>query len=454
MVMGNRNQLQWDLPALDSYELIRAIYRLPAADFRRTRDELIELLDLGDLVHKPVRNLSLGERMKVEIAGALLHRPQVLFLDEPTIGLDVTMQKRIRAFVAEYNQRYGATVLLTSHYMADVQALCKRVIVIHHGRILFDGDLAALADAVRADQDDRRDPAGAARSTSRRTARSSAATDGKRDRCASRAPTWPDVTTRLLRDLPVRDLTIEDPPIEDVIELVFADGDASAVGRRAGERRRDPSDWRRAPGLIGRVRGLVDIYVTEMRIAIAEQFQYRVANYFYMIGMVAEPVIYLVVWSTVARRSRAARSAAITPGEFAAYYIVWTLVRNMNIVFTPYGWEERIREGAAVRACSCARSHPIHLRPRLLRRLEVRRDRAVAADRGGPGAHLPSRRCTLAPLGVVVFCVAIWGAYLIRSLNYWALGLITLLDDPGRRRSSSSTSPPSCCCRAAWCRCR
>src|SRR5204863_2963242 len=135
-----------DLQALDWYELIRAIYRLPVDQFRQTRDEFIELLDLGDLVNKPVRNLSLGERMKVETVGALLHRPQVLFLDEPTIGLDVTMQKRIRSFVAEYNRRLGATVLLTSHYMADVQALCKRVIVIHHGRLLFDGQLTALSD--------------------------------------------------------------------------------------------------------------------------------------------------------------------------------------------------------------------------------------------------------------------------------------------------------------------
>src|SRR4249919_2779256 len=146
LVMGNRNQLQWDLPALDSFELNRSIYRIPREDFTPFRDELIELLDVGDLIRKPVRNLSLGERMKVEIVGALLHRPQVLFLDEPTIGLDVTMQKRIRAFVAEYNRRHGATVLLTSHYMADVQALCRRVIVIHHGRILYDGPLTGLAD--------------------------------------------------------------------------------------------------------------------------------------------------------------------------------------------------------------------------------------------------------------------------------------------------------------------
>src|SRR5215210_3719262 len=133
LVMGNRNQLQWDLPALDSFELNRAIYRLQREDFVKTRDELIELLEIEDLVRKPVRNLSLGERMKVEVVGSLLHLPRVLFLDEPTIGLDVTMQKRIRAFVAEYNRRYEATVLLTSHYMADVEALCKRVIVIHHG---------------------------------------------------------------------------------------------------------------------------------------------------------------------------------------------------------------------------------------------------------------------------------------------------------------------------------
>src|SRR6187200_1046346 len=146
LVMGNRNQLQWDLPALDSYELNRAIYRIPRERFAPTRDELIELLDIGDLVRKPVRQLSLGERMKAEIVGALLHQPQVLFLDEPTIGLDVTMQKRIRTFVADYNERYGATVLLTSHYMADVEALCKRVVVIHHGRILYDGPLARLAD--------------------------------------------------------------------------------------------------------------------------------------------------------------------------------------------------------------------------------------------------------------------------------------------------------------------
>ena len=228
MVMGNRNQLQWDLPALDSYELIRAIYRLEPADFRKTRDEFIELLDLGDLVNKPVRNLSLGERMKVEIVGALLHRPQVLFLDEPTIGLDVTMQKRIRSFVAEYNQRYGATVLLTSHYMADVQALCRRVVVIHHGHILYDGELARLGSRFDATKT-------IGVTLKEGTVDLSAygevlsSEDGRVTLRVSRADA-PDVAGRILRDLPVADLTIEDPPIEDVIERVFASGSGEPVG--------------------------------------------------------------------------------------------------------------------------------------------------------------------------------------------------------------------------------
>ena len=220
MVMGNRNQLQWDIPALDSFELYRAIYRLRREDYVAMRDELVELLDVGDLVRKPVRNLSLGERMKVEIVGSLLHRPQVLFLDEPTIGLDVTMQKRIRTFVAEYNQRHDATVLLTSHYMADVEALCKRVIVIHHGRILFDGALASLANEFAAyktigvlleNGDAELDSYGEVISR-----------DG--DRTVLRVPKAETsrIAARLLSEHEVLDLTIEEPPIEDVIETVFA----------------------------------------------------------------------------------------------------------------------------------------------------------------------------------------------------------------------------------------
>src|SRR5918996_254290 len=220
LVMGNRNQLQWDLPALDSFELNRAIYRVGREDFRRLRDELIELLDVGDLVRKPVRNLSLGERMKVEIVGSLVHRPQGLFLDEPTIGLDVTMQKRIRSFVAEYNRRYEATVLLTSHYMADVEALCKRVIVIHHGQILFDGALSALADRFAAYKTialDLTDGGGDLSSYGDVLHR-----DGLRVTLPVPRAETARVTARLLAEQQVADLTVEDPPIEDVIELVFA----------------------------------------------------------------------------------------------------------------------------------------------------------------------------------------------------------------------------------------
>ena len=220
LVMGNRNQLQWDLPALDSFELNRAIYRLRREEFLQTRDEMIDLLDVGDLVRKPVRNLSLGERMKVEVVGSLLHLPRVLFLDEPTIGLDVTMQKRIRSFIAEYNRRHDATVLLTSHYMADVVALCKRVIVIHHGRILFDGALSALSDrfaaykTIEVDLADGSVPLDAYGEVLER--------DGDRTKLRVPKADTPRIAARLLGEQEVADLTIEDPPIEDVIESVFA----------------------------------------------------------------------------------------------------------------------------------------------------------------------------------------------------------------------------------------
>ena len=224
LVMGQRNELAWDIPALDSFELNRAVYRIPAADYRQMLKELTELLELGDLLRKPVRNLSLGERMKCEIAAALLHRPQMVFLDEPTIGLDVTMQRRIRGFIAEYNHRFGATVLLTSHYMADVEALCRRVIVIHNGRLLFDGELARLVQQFTAHKtvvvqlaDFHADLRSYGEVLSRE--------DGHITLRVPKAETA-RVTERLLADLPVIDLLVEDPPIEEVIERVFAQGDS------------------------------------------------------------------------------------------------------------------------------------------------------------------------------------------------------------------------------------
>lgn len=220
LLMGNRSQLVWDIPAIDSFDLNRAVYRIPKAEFVRRRDEFIELLDLHDQVHKPVRNLSLGERMKAEFAAALLHYPNVLFLDEPTLGLDVTMQRRIREFVVEYNRRTGATVLLTSHYMADVVALCRRVIVIHHGRILFDGDLKVLSDrfsvhkTIQVLLEDG--------SADLRPYGDVIARDGAKITLRVAREDVARIAAHLLRDHPVSDLTIEDPPIEEVIEQVFA----------------------------------------------------------------------------------------------------------------------------------------------------------------------------------------------------------------------------------------
>ena len=220
LVMGNRNQLAWDLPPLDSYELNRSVFSIPEADFKQRRDELIELLEIGELVRKPVRNLSLGERMKAEIVGSLLHGPKVLFLDEPTIGLDVTMQRRIRAFLAEYNRRHNATVLLTSHYMADVEALCKRVIVIHHGRLLFDGPLSGLVQQFSSYKTIRIDLPQASLDLS---AYGEVLSQGD-GQAVLRIPKAQasQVTARLLAEQNVVDLTVEDTPVDDVIDMVFS----------------------------------------------------------------------------------------------------------------------------------------------------------------------------------------------------------------------------------------
>jgi ABC-2 type transport system ATP-binding protein len=220
LVMGQRNQLIWDIPAELTFELNRVIYRIPSDSYRSMTAELTELLDLGSLLKKPVRNLSLGERMKCEIAAALLHRPGVVFLDEPTIGLDVTMQQRIRTFIAEYNRRSGATVLLTSHYMADVATLCKRVLVIHHGKLLFDGDLSGLLQQFTSHKTIiiQLDNSEADLSNYGEV---ESYEDGKYTLRVPKTETA-RVTERLLAELPVIDLLVEDPPIEEVIARVFA----------------------------------------------------------------------------------------------------------------------------------------------------------------------------------------------------------------------------------------
>jgi ABC-2 type transport system ATP-binding protein len=222
LVMGQRNRLSWDIPATDSFLLNQAIYRIADADYKRTLAELDELLELAPILRKPVRNLSLGERMKCELAAGLLHRPQVLFLDEPTIGLDLTAQARIRSFLREYNRRTGATILLTSHYMADVTALCERIIMIHQGQIKYDGGITnlsrriapvkligvALRNAVVADL------SGYGLLVPNEYNNGKQLIQVQSEDVAA-------ITARLLSDLPVQDLTIEDPPIEDVIERAF-----------------------------------------------------------------------------------------------------------------------------------------------------------------------------------------------------------------------------------------
>jgi ABC-2 type transport system ATP-binding protein len=231
MVMGNRQQLAWDNTVSDCLVVQAEIYRVPRVEFRHILDELVDLLEIEDLLPKMARDLSLGERMRCELAAALLHRPRVLFLDEPTLGLDVTMQFRLRRFIADYNRRHGATVILTSHYMADVVSLCPRVILIHQGRLLFDGELARLAEQmapfklIRVATGD--DGDGRTMENFLADLGQLATVVGQSGRQYTlRVPKAEasSITARLLRDLPLVDLTVEDPPIEAVIDQVYREG--------------------------------------------------------------------------------------------------------------------------------------------------------------------------------------------------------------------------------------
>jgi ABC-2 type transport system ATP-binding protein len=214
----------WDLPAMDTFEVHRTVYRVPQQQYRETLDELVALLALEPLLGKQVRVLSLGERMRCELAAALLHRPQVLFLDEPTLGLDVNAQAVLRQFLREHNARHGSTVLLTSHYMGDVTALASRVLVIDHGRLRFDGDLAALIE--------QHAPHRRVRVTLREPVpidqleRYGDVVDMDGAVFTLQVPRGGTaaVATRLLGELHVDDVAIEDPPIEDVVRAVFAGG--------------------------------------------------------------------------------------------------------------------------------------------------------------------------------------------------------------------------------------
>ncbi len=222
LVMGQKQQLLWDLPPAETFELNRAIYEVPREDFKRRLTELTELLSVGDIVNKPTRQLSLGERMKCELMAALVHGPKVLFLDEPTIGLDVSMQVAMRDFIRRYNAEVGATLILTSHYMDDVAALCPRVIVIDKGALSFDGQLDTLRTQVRPIK----------RVAFRFSGPVTAAALAALGKVVSSQPgeavlevvadEVKDVVGRALAGLPVKDLTVENPPLEEVMSELFS----------------------------------------------------------------------------------------------------------------------------------------------------------------------------------------------------------------------------------------
>ena len=224
LVLGNRQQLVWDLPAQETFQLNRAIYDIPLPDFQARVKELSDLLGLAEVLDKPVRQLSLGERMKCELAAALLHRPPILFLDEPTLGLDVSAQDAIRRFLAAYRDRYGATILLTSHYMQDVTALASRVLIINRGRLLYDGALDALV--ARIARTKRLELVLGDGVTEQRLAAFGTVKSFRSPNAVLEVPRAEAAATsaRLLAAVPVVDLSIEDPPIEEVIRQAFAEG--------------------------------------------------------------------------------------------------------------------------------------------------------------------------------------------------------------------------------------
>jgi len=226
LVMGQKNQLWWDLPAAESFRLHQQIYRIEPAQFERTRDQLTDLLGVRNLLGQPVRELSLGERMKMELTAALLHSPDVLFLDEPTIGLDVIAQHNIQTFLKHYQQTRNVTILLTSHYMKDVAALCRRVVVIAQGRIIYDGSLAGIIDRfgghkiISLQIVNGQSPIDLARYGEVLVA------EPPRLKLRVDRSVVSQVLSSILADHPVVDVSVEDPPLEEVIAEVFRQGNA------------------------------------------------------------------------------------------------------------------------------------------------------------------------------------------------------------------------------------
>lgn len=224
LVMGQKQQLIWDLPALDSLKINAAVYNISDKEFQRRVGELTEMLGLEGKLTQPVRKLSLGERMKAEILAALLHRPQVLFLDEPTLGLDVNAQVGVRQFLKEYNQLYQATVLLTSHYMADITALCQRVLLIHQGKLMYDGSLEGLLESFAPYREIYVELAQALPLAQLMSYGDVQMVEARAVRFIVQQEALTQTVSRILADLEVLDLTVTEPPVEEVIGRVFQKG--------------------------------------------------------------------------------------------------------------------------------------------------------------------------------------------------------------------------------------
>lgn len=221
LVMGQKQQLLWDLPALDSLRLNGAVYKIPDKIFKQRLQELSQMLSLEEKLTQPVRKLSLGERMKAELLAALLHHPQVLFLDEPTLGLDVNAQAAVREFLRDYNQRYQATILLTSHYMADITVLCKRVLLIHQGQLIYDGDLEKIFARFAPYRQVNVELAHSISTTKLASYGDVETIDGQAVRFLVKRENLTTMIARILAQLEVIDLNVTDPPIEEVIGRLF-----------------------------------------------------------------------------------------------------------------------------------------------------------------------------------------------------------------------------------------
>jgi len=224
LVMGQKQQLIWDLPAMDSLRINAAVYEIPEREFKLRVDELAEMLDMKQLLDQPVRKLSLGERMKAELLAALLHRPDVLFLDEPTLGLDVNAQASVRRFLRDYNRRYNSTVLITSHYMADITALCPRVLLIHKGNMMYDGTLNGILHKFAPYREVQFELAEEAPGLDLGQYGEVVAREGRRARLLVKREGLTRTISRLLNEMAVVDLTVTDPPIEEIIGRLFTEG--------------------------------------------------------------------------------------------------------------------------------------------------------------------------------------------------------------------------------------